>query len=81
MCDHKGFIVAVLNAIALIVFADIGDKTEGNLESVTVNVTHLSRGSQWIRPITCGLVRLRYMIRVFESEGSVSRSVVTKCQS
>jgi hypothetical protein len=50
----KGFVVAVLNAKALIVFAEVGDKIECNLESASVNLTHLSRGSQWIRPITCG---------------------------
>jgi hypothetical protein len=71
----KGFVIALLNATALIVFVEIDDKTECNLESMPVNVTHLSHGSHRPRPF----VRLKYM--VFESEGSLSLSIVTESQS
>ena len=40
----KGLVVALLHAKALIDFAEIDDRTECNLESMSVNVTHLSRG-------------------------------------
>jgi hypothetical protein len=41
----KAFVVALLNATALIVFAEIDDRTECILKSMSVNVKHLSRGT------------------------------------